>query len=148
MTMIKRLVTAVLGVLVCAAAAYAHHPFSAEYDWKKPVILNGILTEVNWANPHVHLTVDAKDGRGMTGVWTVELGSPAALQKYGLTKASFKSGEKIAIEGWAAIDGTLKANAKSVTLGNGQPRFAASSFFDPHTMGAIATSGSQSTPRK
>src|SRR5262249_44884515 len=144
--MIKNVATAIAGLFLCVATLSAHHPFSAQYDWKKPVTLTGNVTKLNWVNPHVELTIDAKDDAGLSGTWTVELGSPAALQKSGLTSAVLKMGEKVTVDGWAAKDGSKRANAKSVTLSDGRELFAASSFFDT-AMKPVATSGSSGSKR-
>jgi len=142
----KRLAIALAGVVFFATASFAHHPFAAEYDWKKPLTLTGTVIKLNWTNPHVELTVDGKDDSGSSGTWTVELGSPSALQKFGLTQSALKMGEKVTIDGWAAKDGSKRANAKSVTLPDGRELFAASSFFDT-AMKPVATSGSSGSKR-
>ena len=126
-----------------------HHPFSDEYDWKKPVTLKGTVEKIEWTNPHVHLQVNGKDENGATGSWAVELNSPTALAKFGWTKDSVKPGERVTVDAWLAKDGTKRANAKSVTLSGGEELFAASSFFDPASPRPVATSGSkQGSPRR
>ena len=140
--MVKRFITAMAGLVLCATPVFAHHSFAAEYDWKKPVTLTGTVTKLTWMNPHVELAIDAKDEAGRSGTWTIELGSPTALQQSGLTQGSFKIGEKIAVDAWEAKDGSKRANAKSVRLSDGRERFAASSFFDIK-MGVVGTSGSK-----
>ncbi len=140
--MAKTLFAAIAALTLVATPAFAHHPFAAEYDWKKPVTLTGTVQQLNWANPHVEMTIDAKDQAGTSGTWKVELGSPAALQKYNLSKADLKAGDRITVEGWMAKDGTKQVNAKSITLANGRLRQAASSFFDQGAE-AAATSGSK-----
>src|SRR6476620_5005163 len=61
--------------LVLSAAAYAHHPFSAEYDWTKPVTLTGTVTKLEWTNPHAMLYMEGKDQNGQMKKWTLEMGS-------------------------------------------------------------------------
>ena len=62
----KTKLTLAVGVilLLAAVSAFAHHPFSAEYDWKKPVTLTGTVSKFEWANPHSVLYIDAKDASG------------------------------------------------------------------------------------
>jgi hypothetical protein len=91
-----------LGVLLAAVPALAHHPFSAEFDAQAPLTLSGIVTKVNWANPHVYVDVDAKDPNGQTRNWTLELAGPAMLARKGWTKDSLKIGEVITMKGYRA----------------------------------------------
>ena len=72
-------------VLLLVISAYAHHPFAAEYDWTKPVTLTGTVSKVEWTNPHAYLHVNAKDDKGQTKQWTLEMGSPSALTRGSLT---------------------------------------------------------------
>jgi Family of unknown function (DUF6152) len=116
-------------VLSTTSALSAHHAFAAEYDWKKPVIITGTVTKVDWANPHTRVIVDGKDESGKAGMWNLELGSPKALMKHGWTRAMLKQGEPITAEGWLAKDGSKSASAKSVKVA-GRELFAASSFFE------------------
>jgi len=112
--------------LLFTASAYAHHPFSSEYDENKPVNLSGTVTKVEWGNPHVHVYMDATDPSGQTKMWNVELGSPSALSQRGWTKSTLKTQEQITVDGWQAKDGSSRANAKTVTLADGKTMDAAS----------------------
>ena len=140
-------------VFLCATAAIlfagggaslvAHHPFSAEYDWKKPVTVTGTVTKLEWKNPHAELMVKGQDENGNNADWMVELGGTDQLRRMGWTKQQFKAGEQITVDGWLAKDGTKKLSAKSVTLPNGRELFAASSFFSERgrTRETAATTG-------
>ena len=61
-----------VALLGLALSAYAHHPFSAEYDWTQPVTLTGTVSKVEWTNPHAYLYIDAKDKNGEMQHWTLE----------------------------------------------------------------------------
>ena len=51
-----RIRAALLAAAVCGAApVLAHHSFQAEFDIGKPMTLQGVVTKVEWINPHVYL---------------------------------------------------------------------------------------------
>jgi len=123
-------------VLMCivismtAVAAFAHHPFSAEYDWKKPVTVTGTVTKIDWTNPHAFLYVDAKDSDGRQMNWTLEMGSVGALTRAGWKRDTLKMGDQVTVDAWMAKSGPGKANVKSVKMSNGRELAGGSSFVD------------------
>src|SRR5438094_10096115 len=84
---------AVLGLLA-ALPVKAHHSLFAEFDHKKTVTLKGVISTIEWINPHIYLYVDATnpDGGGVT-TWAVETYPPNHMRsRYGLTKAALATG--------------------------------------------------------
>ena len=116
--------------LVLSAAAYAHHPFSAEYDWTKPVTLTGTVTKLEWTNPHAVLHIDAKDQSGQMKQWVLEMGSPGALTRAGWTRTLVKEGDQITVDAWLSRTEPTKANLKSVKLKDGREYSGGSSILD------------------
>jgi hypothetical protein len=105
------------GLLLVALAlpAAAHHSFAAQYDAKKPVKMAGVVTRVEWTNPHVYIYVDSVDAKTKkVSNWAFEMGPPHMLQKAGWKRNSLKSGEEVEMEGWLARDGSNSANARRV----------------------------------
>ena len=124
-----------------ATASYAHHSFGAEFDSNKPIKLQGVVTRLEWTNPHVYLWVDSKDAKtGKVTQWGFEMGPPHMLQKAGWKKNSLAIGDEVSIEGWQARDGSNTANARRVTRPNGEVLGAASSA------GQTLTGSSQAAP--
>lgn len=114
-----RLAQALLVALFAAAgtgAALAHHSFAAQYDSKKPVTLTGVVTKVEWTNPHVYIYVDVTDAKSKKVTnWGFEMGPPHMLQKAGWKRNSLKLGEVVEVDGWLARDGSNTANSRRVT---------------------------------
>ena len=111
-----------------AMPVLAHHSFAAQYDSNKPVTLTGLVTKVEWANPHVYLYIDVAGENGDYEQWALEMGAPAVLTRIqGWSRSTLQVGDEINIEGRLARDGSNLANARNVTLVSGETLGAGSS---------------------
>src|SRR5215510_9754004 len=79
-------------LLAAAAPAWGHHAFAAEFDAKKPVHLEGVVSKVELINPHAWIHVDVKGSDGKITTWMIEAGSPNVLLRRGLTKTTIPKG--------------------------------------------------------
>ena len=115
----KTLPIAMAALLITATPISAHHAFAAEYDANKRITVSGTVTGFEWTNPHAWLyVVDGKDRTG--ALWSFEMGSPGGLTRRGWTKTTLKAGDHVTVEGFAAKDGSRKANAATVTTPSGK----------------------------
>ena len=114
------------GAMLSAVPAWAHHAFAAEFDAKKPVHLEGVVTKVELINPHSWIHVDIKNADGTVTSWMVEAGSPNVLLRRGFTKATIATGTPVVVEGFQSKDGSMRANGRDITLPNGQKLFLGS----------------------
>jgi hypothetical protein len=113
-------------VLLAALPSFAHHAFAAEYDASKPVTLKGVVTKIEWMNPHAWFYIDVKDDKGNVEKWQCETGAPIELVRRGWKKQDLKIGDVVDVQGFRAKDGTNTANARSVTLPGGKKVFSGS----------------------
>jgi hypothetical protein len=89
------------GLAATLTPAMAHHSFEAEYDDSRTATLTGIVTKVDWVNPHAYIFINMKAEGGATKELRIELGPPYALVRGGWKKDTVKIGDKITVEGAA-----------------------------------------------
>jgi len=120
---------AAVGVLLILATvpAWAHHAFAAEFDAKQPVKFKGVVTRMEWTNPHVWIHVDVKQPDGTVEKWSIEAGTPNVLFRRGFTKQSLLPGTEIVVDGYRSKDGSRRANGRDLTLPDGRTLFLGSS---------------------
>jgi len=85
------------GLLVGAAPSLAHHSTAAEFDMHKEMTLTGVISKVDWTNPHVYLYIDVKDDRGQVTTWAVESLPTRFYHNLGLSKAMLGEGQPVTV---------------------------------------------------
>jgi len=101
---------------IAPAALLGHHSFSAEYDEKQPVHVSGVVTKVEWANPHIWYYVDVKSPDGKVVNWAFSGGAPGQLMRRGITHDSIRAGMLVKVDGYRAKDGSNNAFGQQVTF--------------------------------
>jgi hypothetical protein len=114
-------------IVLSALPLLAHHSFSAEFDATKSITLTGVVTKVDWANPHVYFFVDVKDDKGAVVNYACETDGPNALIRRGWKRDSLKTGDQITVDAYLAKDGSKFVDARLVKLPDGRKVFAGSS---------------------
>jgi|SRR5688572_2866561 len=118
---IRRSIAWILAIcLLSTAAAWAHHATALQYEISRTVKLTGVVSKLDWANPHAHLHVDVKDTRGNDEHWDVELGSPGAVIVSGLSKAELMPGVTVTVIGYPGKAKSPALCATKVTLADGR----------------------------
>lgn len=122
---VRRLLAVLAAIVALALAipALAHHSFSAEFDGSKLIELKGVVTRIEWTNPHIYFYLDVKDDKGNTTNWGCEAASPGSLRRQGWNRDSLKVGDQVIVGGYPARDGSKLADARRVTLPDGRRIF-------------------------
>ena len=116
-------VVAIVGVLLAASSARAHHSFASEFDVNKPIKLQGTLTKWEMVNPHSWFHIDVKGPDGKVTTWMVEGGSPNQLIRTGVTKNTVPAGTALVVEAYQSKDGGTKAVGRNFVLADGTRLF-------------------------
>ncbi len=105
---------------------YAHHSFAAEFDASKAIRLTGVLTKVEWTNPHAYFYLDVKDDSGNTVSWACEGGAPNVLSRRGFKRIDIKIGDTLIVDGYPAKDQSHVMDARRITLSDGRSFYGGS----------------------
>jgi Family of unknown function (DUF6152) len=99
---------AMVASVLAASAALAHHSVPGQFDMSKPVTLKGVISKVDWINPHIYVYLDVKDAAGTTATWALSTLPTAMMRRAGLTKETLqgKPGEVVTIDAVPARNGT------------------------------------------
>ncbi|HEY2844750.1 MAG TPA: DUF6152 family protein [Bryobacteraceae bacterium] len=107
-------------LLVSGLPVLAHHSGAAEFDTTKNIELNGVITKIEWTNPHAHFYMDVADASGKVSNWNLELASPNVLVRTGWSRNSLKQGDKVNVTGLRAKDNSNVGHANTITFPDGR----------------------------
>jgi hypothetical protein len=118
--MTAKLPLAGLALMIASIPLAAHHSFAAEYDSAATVTLTGVVSKVEWTNPHAYIYIDVKDENGKVVTWGMEGYPPNTLTRTGFTRHVVSEGDHITITGFRARDNATRAAAREVTTSEGK----------------------------
>jgi hypothetical protein len=108
--------------ILAADTALTHHSVSGQFDTSRTVTLTGVISRIDWVNPHIYIILDGKDDAGAAGEWALETVPTAMARKAKLTKDMLagKKGETVTITGHPAREGRKSAWVLKVTYSDGR----------------------------
>jgi hypothetical protein len=124
MQKLRALVTAGL-VAVMAPGVAAHHSWTVDYDASKPVTVKGVVTKMEWTNPHTRIYVESPDEKGVVTSWNFEMASTVALERGGWSRRTLQAGTTVTIDGFEGRTLRTRAIASAVKTAEGKELFVA-----------------------
>ena len=111
---------AVLVAVFTGSSAWTHHSVAGQFDVTKTITHSGVITKIDWLNPHIYVFLDAKDDAGATG-WALETVPTAMMRKAGLTRDDLAgtAGEVVTVTARPARDGRKNAWILRITYPDG-----------------------------
>lgn len=108
-------VATVSGLLIGVTPGWAHHAIAAKFDTEQNVTLKGIVTQIDWSNPHAHVFVNVGPTDNFIN-WAIELEGPVDLERAGWTSESLEVGTLVSIEGHPARDASRQVWAEAMVI--------------------------------
>lgn len=112
----RGLAVAIALAILAGVAPQAHHSVAAKFDESKTQTLSGVVTLVDWRNPHVHVFLNVRGAKGELVNWAIELESPIDLQDSGWNRESLLPGDAITVSGFPARNGSRQVWSSKMTL--------------------------------
>jgi hypothetical protein len=116
----SNLALAVFGLGLAGTPMLAHHSVEKQYDLNQMVTIQGVVTQIEWVNPHSRLLVDADNADGTVSSWEMELHAPNALRKESVRMDFVKQGDQVTITLWRAKNGSRLGHALTLTAPGGR----------------------------
>ena len=110
----------VAGALLAGAPVSAHHSLASQFDEAKPLTLQGVITRIEWVNPHVYVHIDVKGADGKTEPWSLETLPPGTLRRGGLRSDMLGKGQAVTVLAYHARNGSNLAFLRKITFADGR----------------------------
>ena len=114
------LAIAIAAALLSEAPVSAHHSLASQFDESKPLTLEGVITKVEWVNPHVYLHIEVKDKNGASEQWSLETLPPATLRRGGLRSDMLGKGQMVTVLAYHARNESKLAFLRKITFADGR----------------------------
>src|SRR5579883_2214138 len=112
-----------IAALLSAAVAFSQHTPGAKFDLTKPLTLKGTVTQIDWANPNVHILMKVP-GTPRPTLWAIEVDGAVNLAKNGWTETSLAAGDSVTVQGFVARDGSKQISGNTITTASGKKVYA------------------------
>jgi polyisoprenoid-binding protein YceI len=106
--------------LILAENASAHHAFAADYEAGNEGVVEGVITEVIYKNPHARYYLEVTNDDGSSELWDLQTMNLMMLGRVGWTKETLKVGDNVKVEGILGRNNTKRMSINVVTVDDGR----------------------------
>lgn len=114
-----RQLVALCGVVGVSGAAHAHHGFGNFDSSADLMTLEGVVTDIEFLNPHSWVYLTVTDEAGAPAHWRCELRAATVLTRSGWTEEMFETGAAITITGLPDRSDPRSCYLSNVTFADG-----------------------------
>ncbi len=107
------------GLLIASLPVHAHHSVIAYYDVSRQITLKGLVTKVEYTNPHAYVYLDIKDDNGNLEKWSLETDPPSILTRSGWKRTTLKEGDQVTATGFPAKDHSKSIRLQTLLMADG-----------------------------
>ena len=108
------------GLAASVMPMWAHHSVPASYDVSNTITIQGVVTKIEWRNPHARFWVDARNVDGTVSNWELELPALNVLREDNVNTDFVKQGDQVAVNLWRAKDGSRLGHCLTLTVPDGR----------------------------
>lgn len=113
---------------VLTPPAWAHHSFASSFEGSRRITLSGVVSKVEWANPHMYFSLTVKTSDGRVANWICQAAGPNTLARLGWARDLIKVGDMVTVIAYPARGGSPVASAREVILSDGRKMLAGSEY--------------------
>jgi hypothetical protein len=115
---ILKLALALTGLLP-AAVALSHHSAGALYFVNETIVIEGVVMEFRFVNPHVRLYVEVESVSGEPEIWLAEGQSKNVLIREGWDGQKLKPGDRVTLTGNPPRNGSHSIQWSTISIDGG-----------------------------
>ena len=106
--------------ILTSVPAQAHHNYFSNYNPRVEILLEGVVSKVDWKNPHIEVFLDVLDSQGQTATWALPNAAPFIAAQNGWDKDTIVVGERMTFKGWPSRDGSNSMRAIEMIFDDGR----------------------------
>ncbi len=134
-----KILAAALVVVILPVSASAHHSVRAFYDDENTSEIEGTITNLRWANPHIRFSVERLGENGEPEIWEIESGAVNFLERDGVGRGDLAVGNRVKVVGYASRFGRDEMVASYITLPSGEDVVLWGGLFGGGTTAGLTT---------
>lgn len=119
----SRTAAALFAFALSVAPIAAHHSVVETFDTTKELTIQGVVSRIEWVNPHGRFWLETKNADGTISIWEFELPPPNSLRR-AMGLDFVKLNDQVTVQAWRAKSGALLGNVLDLSGPSGVVKFS------------------------